>query len=150
MSAEAIDVLFTQTRNVWDIVIDDDGDLKTVSGFQTSLLFSLFTDGRATESEAYDPLNRRGALADQLFFDFTHGSKLWLLDQARNNFDTLNKSIDLTKNALQWLIDDSFLKKIEVEGQQTINNISLQIEGTFNDSTKESWSFNLWQNTLEF
>ena len=147
MSAEEIDVKFIQTGDTWDIAIGADGDLETTSGFDTSLLFSLFIDGRATESEVFEPENRRGYLGDQLFFDFTHGSKLWLLDQARNNLNTLNSAVNFTENALEWLIDDGFLKKINVDGIQTSTNLRLEIVGIHTDDTKENWAFNLWQNT---
>ena len=143
------DIKLVLTDDRYDMIINDDGDLDSITGLQTSLIMSLLTNQRATADEVYEPIRREGTLADLLFANFRHGSKLWLLDQVRNDFNARNIAITNTQNALQWLIDDSLAKQVDVEGDVTISGIVLTILITYFNNVRENWAFNLWNNTIK-
>jgi len=149
--ADIIDIALSKKNNAhfYDIDFEGNGDFETVSGFETSLTMSLFTDKRVSESEQSDPTRRRGWIGDELFADtgFKHGSKLWLLDQARINFNTRNLAITYANDALQWFIDDGYLKNIVTTATITSSNVTLNINGVLLNNSKTSFSYELWQNT---
>jgi phage gp46-like protein len=146
---DIIDIALEQPEGskIFDIDFAIDGDFETVSGFETSLTLSIYTDQRAAANEVSIPERRRGWFGDELFEDFRHGSKLWLLDQARITFNTRNLAVTYTDNCLQWLIDDGYLKSVSTVGTITSTNITLNITGTFQLDNRNTWSYTLWTNT---
>lgn len=80
----------------------------------TAMLLSLFTDRRATpdDLEAYGVQDVRGWWAD----DPAHpiGSRLWLLQRAKETLDTLKRAKDYIAEALQWLIDDQVVQQFDI------------------------------------
>jgi len=144
-----IDVKSTD-RGDFDIFIDPlTGDLATTEGFDTSLKMSLFEERRADRTEVVPAENRRGWWAAELSDPqgFEIGSKLWLLDQARLNQETLNKAIDYTRTALQWLVDDLHLNEVRVTGELQKDTIILTIDLLRDGARTESFSFDIWQAT---
>ena len=143
------DIKLVLTDDCYDMKIAENGDLESITGLQSSLIMSLLTNQRATADEVYDPIRREGTLADLLFSNFRHGSKLWLLGQVRNDFNARNIAITNTQNALEWLIDDSLAKQVDVEGDVTLSGITLVILVTYFNNVRDNWAFNLWNNTIE-
>jgi len=146
--ANVIDIKLTKdTSHLFDIGFDEStGDFNTVSGFETSITMSLYTDKRVTKDEVQQAENRRGWLGDELFESFTHGSKLWLLDQARLNFNTRNLASTYAKNSLMWMKDDGFLKELTVKSRMTGTNVTINIDGLTIKDDLNSWSYVLWKN----
>lgn len=99
------------TDDLYDIQIDADGDILTDDFFDTSLLYSIFGERRASPSEVVEPQQRRGWIGNSA--DFENGSKVWLLSQARLTRSTLNRAQDEIRKALQWLIDDGYAVSID-------------------------------------
>ena len=95
---------------LYDFSLDAAGDIKTVDFFDTSILYSIFGERRASADEVVDPQRRRGWIGNE--DDFENGSKIWLLRQARLTRDTLNRLEDEAEKALQWLVDDGFAVSI--------------------------------------
>jgi phage gp46-like protein len=95
------------------------GDLTSEEGFDTAIFMSLFTDARATEQQIATPENRRGWLGDTVspVKDRSLGSLLYLVNQKRLTQDTLNKTVNFTKLALNWMITDGLAKSITVTGE---------------------------------
>ena len=134
--------------NNYDIELDASGDVKQTSGLDTSIRLSLLTDQRADASEVSNPIKRRGFIGDELFEDFKHGSKLWLLDQARVNSNTRNLAVNYSRLGLQWMIDDGFATDIVVTGQLRPTGITLQMKAFYPNSSEQSFVFDFWDNTI--
>lgn len=94
------------TTGLYDFSLADDGDIETADFFDTSILYSIFGERRASGDEVVDPRRRRGWIGNDE--DFENGSKIWLLRQARLTRDVLNRLEDEVEKALQWLVDDGF------------------------------------------
>lgn len=142
--------LIADSNGDYDIEIGDDGDLRAVDGFETSIIMSLLTDGRASPSEVAEPYNRRGFIGDEFFQNenFRHGSKLWLLEQSRNTSDTRNAAVNYAEQALQWMVNDGHLISVSARGSLRVEGIELSITGTALAGNTESFSYQLWRNTL--
>jgi phage gp46-like protein len=149
--ADIVDIALSKKNDAlfYDIDFSSNGDFETVTGFETSLTMSLFTDKRVTASEQSDPVRRRGWIGDEITADegFKNGSKLWLLDQARINFNTRNLAITYTNDALQWFIDDGYLKNVITSATISSSNVKINIYGVLLDNSTTSYSYELWQNT---
>lgn len=93
-------------EGIYDLVIDDDGDLKVTAGVESAIFISLFSDRRAYPDEVADPWKRRGTILDitaEIIGD-RHGSGLWLYEQSR-----LTREIALeveleAEQALSWMV----------------------------------------------
>ena len=103
------------TTQLYDISIGSNGDILTDDFFDTSILYSLFGERRASPDEIIDANRRRGWIGNE-GKDFENGSKLWLFEQAKITATNLQRIADEAKKALQWLVDDGFAVSIEVEG----------------------------------
>ena len=114
--------------NNYDKVVEN-GRLKSTQSFESALQASLFWDRRADSSEVSDPQRRRGWFGNQ--FDPVPerelGSKLWLLEQARVNLETLLKAKLYTKESLEWFIEDGHATKIQVDGNLFPSKIVIRV-----------------------
>lgn len=104
---------------LYDFSLDESGDIETADFFDTSILYSIFGERRASADEVVDPQRRRGWIGNDA--DFENGSKIWLLYQSRLTRDILNRLEDDIEKALQWLVDDGFAV--------SIGNISATVSG---------------------
>ena len=90
-------------------------DLQSGSDLETAVLISLFTDRRADPGDVIpdgsgDP---RGWWGDS-FLPRPIGSKLWLIDRAKQTDQTLTRAKDYAQDALQWLVDDGIAGSVDV------------------------------------
>lgn len=133
----------------FDLSIEN-GNLAKVSGFDTSLTVSLFTDARANDAQIYLPENRRGWVGN-IVNDVQGrqlGGLLWLLDQRRLTQDTLNKSTDYAKKSLDWNIEDQLVDNITVTGEIIPRlGIQLKIDIQINKGKTETHFVKLWEVT---
>lgn len=146
-----VDILMEKDNGFYDLAFDN-GDLKSTQGFTSALLMSIFCERRATPSEVAPPEKRRGWWGNAFlgFTDFEIGSKLWLLSQARADQVTLNNSITFATNALDWLIDDKYIDKINITAEYNEQNILLlAIQLLIGQDIVLNIGFKLWQNTIE-
>ena len=146
----AVDLKLTKdpATGLFDLTIKN-GDFALVDSFDTSIIVSLFSDQRADASEVPASESRRGWWGDQFGDDptFRSGSKLWLLDQARNTQETLNSAIDFSSDSLQWFIDENHIENIEITGESTSTGITLK-EIFFRDQSRvDTKFFDLWENS---
>lgn len=138
-----------ETTGLQDISITD-GDFTSLDSFDTSIKVSLFADERADSSEVQAAEKRRGWWGNQFNDDdisFQLGSKLWLLDQARLTQDTLNSAIDISKNALQWLIDDGHANDVVVTGEFAPEGIRITVTIFRDQARTETRYYDLWENS---
>lgn len=110
----------------WDLgllegdLLFENNDLTMDSGLNTAVIVSLFTDRRADKNDIlpdFDSKDRRGWWGD-LTTDFPNdkiGSRVWLLERSKTLPEVLEKVKVYCFEALQWMIDDGVVAKIEVE-----------------------------------
>ena len=117
------------------IQLEFDADSKQ-DDLLSAIIISLFNDARANEEEFEEvqnwELSKRGYWADQLDRVKT-GSKLWLLNRAPRDQDTLERAKSYTKEALSWLLEDGLAESLEVEASYEQDDllIAIKINSTF-------------------
>lgn len=89
--------------------------LQTGSDLQTAVLISLFTDRMAAPDDVIpdgsnDPRGWWGDSGNTVQI----GSRLWLLQRAKQTQETLQRANDYIVESLQWLIDDGVVAKFDV------------------------------------
>lgn len=101
-----------------------DSDLASDRGLTTAAILSLATDRRAEPDDvppSGDARERRGWWADQ-FADVDgdlFGSRLWLLDRAKLNNETVLRAKEYVREALAWMIEDKVVAAIDVQVERT-------------------------------
>lgn len=145
MSSDAV-LTIDPSTNLYDISIDTNGDIETKGFFDTSILYSLYGERRASADEVVDPQRRRGWIGND--DDFENGSKLWLLRQSRLTRDTLNRIEDEAEKALQWLVDDGYAVAID-DVSATISSGRVLLNVTIRRSRDEVIRrfYDLWEAT---
>jgi phage gp46-like protein len=143
---ETQDVELIQIDNVFDIQIDNEGDILTRDFFDTSLLMSIYCERRALESEVPPSQLRRGWIGNAETPDFEIGSKLWLYYQARRTADTLNGIQTALRNALSWLVPE-YAVSYDVNVEFTDTGANALIEIVRSNSKVDRRLFELWNNT---
>lgn len=142
------DIALDNSKGYYDISVTN-GDFTSTDGLDTAILVSMFVDKRAAESEVPEASLRRGWIGNEQNADpnYELGSKLWLLYQSRSTREILNRSIDLLKGALLWMIEDSLVKDISVSGTRSGGGITLSVTFLRFDKSTFSHQFSLWENT---
>lgn len=143
------DVALSKTADgYYDISIGEDGDVVKTDSFDTALLLSIFCERRADASEVPEPQRRRGWIGN-LFGAVEYGSKLWLLYQARLTVNNVNRARGYLEQALSWLVDFGYLRRVVVQTRRDLDTGSLiadiQLQ-RFDDKIDER-SYTLWDNT---
>ncbi len=108
---------------IWDVQAGaadfaiEANDLATDDGLETAVMLSLFTDRRAEDGDVLPDgeTDRRGWWADTE--DDKTGSRLWLLDRSKETQATIDRAVEYTREALQWMIDDKVTDRIEVSAE---------------------------------
>lgn len=130
--------------------IDENGDLRHDETFHSFFNVSLFSDRRADKSEIEQAQKRRGWEGDEFLNleDYLIGSKLWLLEQARNTIATKNKAVEIVRNALEWFVKVEYCDRIEVTGERILPS-TLKISATFfvENNIINSFTFDVFQKT---
>ena len=145
-----IDVAFTlSSNNLYDITLNDSGDLQGTEGADTAILFSALCEKRADESEVIKPEFRRGDWSIELndVSGYEVGSKLWLLDSARNNQESIDAGIDYLNDGFAWMIEDNIIKEIDVTGELTFRGIIFTVKLTKQNDSVETRLFEVFSNT---
>jgi phage gp46-like protein len=86
----------------------------------TAILISIFTDrlARAEDVIPDGSTDRRGWWGDT-DARYPIGSRLWLLDRAKQTDATLMRARDYVVEALQWLIDDGVVASFDIHVEWT-------------------------------
>jgi phage gp46-like protein len=115
------DITTVWTRNLsrgdWNLI---GSALQSGNDLETAILISLFTDREANPDDVIpdgtnDP---RGWIGDE-GQDYKIGSRLWLLDRAKQTQETLSRANDYIAEALQWLIDDGAVGRFDITTEWT-------------------------------
>lgn len=90
------------------------GDLDTGDDLANAVLLSLFTDRPALPDDVLPDgtTDRRGWWGDRDL-----GSRLWLLERAKQTEETRRRAEDYATEALQWLIDDGVVARFAVTAE---------------------------------
>lgn len=132
-----------------DITIGSNGDLLQSDGFDTSIDNSILVNRRASSEEVPQAQERRGWIGD-LFprrEGFKVGSKIWLFEQRRRTQDVINAIRDAAQEALQWMIDEGQVERIEVTAEAVgSSGVRLQIQ-IFVGNNRIKRYFTLWTDT---
>ena len=111
----------SDTTTVWDVA-NARGDwqmsgplLATGNDLATAILISLFTDriaepGDTIPDGSNDPRGWWGDSGNTVLI----GSRLWLLQRAKQTQETLQRANDYIVEALQWMIDDGVVAKFDI------------------------------------
>lgn len=134
------------SSGLYDFSIDQNGDIKTEEFFDTSLLYSIYGERRASPDEVVEPQLRRGWIGNSE--EFENGSKIWLLSQARLTRSNLNRLQDEAKKAIQWLVDDGYAVLIDnVTATVTDNGVLLDVTIRRSRDKIDRRFFKLWEQT---
>ena len=134
-----------QSTGLYDLTIDDNGDINTADFFDTAILYSLHGERRASPDEVVEPQLRRGWIGNG---DYENGSKIWLLSQARLTRTTLNRLQDEAEKALQWLVDDAHavaISDVTATLSQGVVLLNIVIQRSRDQVVNKSYT--MWENT---
>lgn len=134
------------TSKQYDMAIDSNGDIETADFFDTSILYSIFGERRASSDEVVEPQRRRGWIGNG--DDFENGSKLWLYEQARLTRDILNRIEDEARKSLEWLVGEGYAVSIDnVTATVSKGRVGLNIEIRRSRDKVDRKFFELWEAT---
>jgi len=117
--ASDIKILYNNTTQTFDLQYTN-GDLLRENGLETAVLISLFTDRRANVDDALiNPGEYRGWWGDYVGNDTPIGSRLWLIKGQKATQQNVILAKQYIQEALQWMIDDGVVAKIDVQTEAT-------------------------------
>lgn len=134
---------------LYDLVINEDqADFDSVSGLDTAILVSLFTDARAPSSVVINASRRRGWVGNILYININRelGSLLWLLDQSRGTQKIYNNADLYIREAFAWMIEDGIASTIDIFVSQQTRGIFIFIDINAVDNIIRRYQV-LWRRT---
>lgn len=142
------DILLNSDNGYLDFGIEN-GDFKMTGGFETAIIMSLFCEARASTNEVPAVELRRGWWGNLVgdFSNYQIGSKIWLLYQSKKIPEVLSLVKTYATNSLQWMIDDGYINKIEVDSSFIENGIYLSINMYRSQDMIASLGFKIWEQT---
>lgn len=137
------DFALAATDGVLDLVFAD-GDLLVDESLVPAVLASLLTDRRAEPSDVLPDgsSDRRGWWADAyLQGGDRHGSRLWLLDRAKELASEVARARRYAEEALAWLVEDGVARAVTITAVVPQRGVlQLQIAITRQDGTAEEFT----------
>lgn len=136
-------------NDVYDIGLDADGDFVTEDAFDTAIIVSFGTDGRASISEMLDSSRRRGWAGDLVLQGREMGGKVWLWFQSRlADRETSGLSRALAET-LEWMKADGWVNVFpRVTGTPTgTQTADILVDIVKPSGEVERRYFDLWKNT---
>lgn len=95
----------------------EENDLKSDTGLETAIMLSLYIDRIAEPGDVLPEgeTNRRGwwADAEPVAPGDKFGSRLWLLDRAKQTADVLSRAEEYTREGLAWPLEDRVASEID-------------------------------------
>ncbi|CAL4866739.1 hypothetical protein MMA231_00983 [Asticcacaulis sp. MM231] len=132
-----------------DIALDG-VDLKTETGLYTAILLSLWTDRRANKDDILPDgsTDRRGWWGDE-FAEIPgdrFGSRLWLLNRAKINPETLRLIRDYILEALAWLTRSGIASTVDATvSRLDTNTVGIKVTFTRPAGGAGTYDF-VWDN----
>jgi phage gp46-like protein len=133
--------------------LGDDGALVADEGLDTLVMISFFTDVRVEDPAANGAPaeQKRGWWADAFREPGERpvGSKFWLLDFGKVTPATVRLAGDYATEALQWLIDDGIVARVEVRAVK-LRQDAIGVEVTLYQPGDQSAPYRrLWEVTRD-
>lgn len=128
----------------WDIT--PEGDFETGDFFDSSLLYSILGERRASSSEVANAYRRRGWIGNENN-DYENGSKIWLYEQSKLTRTIMGLVESESQVAVQWLLDDEFAKTISSRIIFVPNGLAIELTIRRSASEVDQRYFELWNNT---
>jgi len=149
MDKDFIDIKlkFDEDKGYFDIGITGNGDIEADNSFDSTLILALHTDGRASDTEVLSADRQRGTIVD-LFSRARNGSKLWLLEQSRNDVSARNCVTDYVKSALSFLVNKGFAKSVDVSAKITAKGIIYSIILYRVNGVTNKYAYRAWDNSI--
>lgn len=140
------DIALVLKDNCFDLNIVDN-DLEADKGLETAVALSLFTNKRVEEEELPDlETDRQGWWGDmfpQVDLDKI-GSRLWTIERSKRTTETLRRSEELCKEALNWMLEDGLASAIKVNSEYNSDkHLIINIEISRPEKESERFSV-LW------
>jgi phage gp46-like protein len=126
-------------RGDWNLL---GADLQSGSDLQTAVYISIFTDRVANSDDTIpdESANPRGWWGDDPQYPI--GSRLWLLDRAKQDQATLTRAVDYIVEAVQWLIDDGVVARFDIFCEWTrASLLGVQLTAYKKDGNIEAMNF---------
>lgn len=129
-----------QSRGDWQVA---GPDLLSGDDLSTAILISAFTDRTALPDDfipdgSNDPRGWWGDIGQRTPI----GSRLWLLERAKQTNDTLKRAYDYLTECLQWLIDDGVVARFDIQVQWVRQSfMGAQVIARRNDGTTQTTAF---------
>ena len=146
----AVDLdIIQDASGAFDLEIEN-GDFKTVDGFDTAIKVSLLTDARAPKDRVTKQENRRGWMPNVAspVEGRDLGGLLWLTEQSRLTQQTVNEDVDFARKSLLWFVEDVLAKDVTVTGEVVSRqSIALTIVITTLDGRTDTHYVPLWEVT---
>lgn len=133
-------------NNCFDLQLSE-ADLVADNGLETAVSISLFTDRRVSEDELPSlETDKRGWWGD-MFPEVDQdriGSRLWTLEREKRTIEVLRRSEELSREALQWMIEDGLAGAITIQSEYNIGNqLIINVDISRPDAESERYSV-LW------
>ena len=141
------------TKNIIDIGITTDyrDAIQDVGGFNAATQISLFSDGRAKETDT-DRTDKRGWIGEEILTNIEgkpiiFGSRLWLLEGNKRDSANLSKMNEYSYEALKWYVDFNICSKVLVSCNYLSSDLELaEISTTFVRPKDENLNFKYFYN----
>lgn len=140
-----IDLKLTNT-NGFDIAIEN-GVFLYENTYRSHIITSLFENQRLDQALAKNkPYHMRGGSPAEILLNydgFKRGSLLWtLLYKATVNLDLINKVQTKSETALQWLVENKYIKSLTVEVESVdAKSIKIKVNIVNNDNATQEEIF---------
>lgn len=112
-------------------------------GLSRAVVISLFTWRRADTGDVYDGSNKYGWWGDSYPVEPGDkiGSKLWQLLRRKLTDDVIAEVEELSRDSLQWMIDDGICSNVDVSVERSeINRVNISVVLTV-DGKQTSYKF---------
>lgn len=112
-------------------------------GLSRAVVISLFTWRRADTGDVYDGSNKYGWWGDTYPVEPGDkiGSKLWQLLRRKLTDDVIAEVEELSRDSLQWMIDDGICSNVDVSVERSeINRVNISVVLTV-DGKQTSYKF---------
>ena len=112
-------------------------------GLSRAVVISLFTWRRADTGDVYDGSNKYGWGGDTYPVEQGDkiGSKLWQLLRRKLTDDVIAEVEELSRDSLQWMIDDGICSNVDVSVERSeINRVNISVVLTV-DGKQTSYKF---------
>ena len=141
------DLKITQSPSgTFDLSLSESGDFETVNSLDSSILYAIYGERRASDSEVPISQYRRGWIGNE-GEDFENGSKLWLFEQSRITLTVLSDISKVANESLDYLVVDGFCNKVQTNAFLENQIVKLRIQIFISPSEVETRVFELWKNT---